>query len=75
MNTAFWAEGPDCLRKGMKTRRRELDRLIRELQQTGSDGARREIDERIRALLEEYDPSEEDLTRSVFLGGRDIPGG
>lgn len=69
MDTSFWAEGPDRLRKGMKSKRRELDRLIRELQQTSSEDARREIDARIRALLEGEDPSDEDVARSLFLRG------
>lgn len=70
MSSSFWSQGADRLRKGLKAKRDEIDRLTRELRQARTEADRRALEERLRTLIEEEDPSGRDVDHSLFLHER-----
>lgn len=70
MSTSFWNEGADRLRKARQAKRKEIDRLTRELRQAGTEAERRVLEDRLHTLIEDEDPSERDVDHSLFLDER-----
>lgn len=70
MSSSFWNAGADRVRKALRAKRKEIDRLTRELEQAGTEAERRALEERLRTLIENGDPSERDVDHSLFLHKR-----
>lgn len=66
-SNSFWTEGPKRLREALAARRAELENLAGQLS-TAKDAEERErLERRIKELLEEYAPSEQEIEQSLFL--------
>lgn len=70
MSSSFWSQGADRLRQGLRAKRDEIDRLTHELRQARTEAERRALEERLRTLIEDEDPSGRDVDHSVFLNER-----
>jgi hypothetical protein len=65
--SSFWTEGPERLREALEARRAEVDRLVARLRTATDPDERERVHEAMRALLESYAPSEDEISQSLFL--------
>jgi hypothetical protein len=67
MTHSFWTEGPERLRKGLADRRAELEQLAAQLRAAKDAEERERLEQKIKLMLEEYSPSEQEIDQSLFL--------
>lgn len=67
MTHSFWTEGPERLRKGLIDRRAELERLAAQLRAAKDAEERERLEQKIKLILEEYAPNEQEIEQSLFL--------
>lgn len=67
MTVSFWSEGPERVRRAAEERRKELDRLAGELRKASEPKEQERLLSAIREILEQYQPSEDELSKSLFF--------
>jgi hypothetical protein len=65
-SNSFWTEGPERLRGAIAARRAELEQLAARLRGAEGTEERERLERQIKELLEEYDPSEQEIEQSFF---------
>lgn len=67
MENRFWTEGTERLQRALGERRAEVDELIATIQGTKDHTEKRRLEQKLRDLLAEYDPTEEEIEHSLFF--------
>ncbi len=67
MNNSFWSDGPTRLRTALKDRRAEIDALYAGIEQAEDASEKLRLIDRLRDLLKEHHPSQDEIDRSLFF--------
>ncbi len=63
----FWSEGPMQLRLALKERKAEIDQLLSASRDSLDPRDKAAAKKRLRELLDEYSPTEDEIDRSLFF--------
>ena len=63
----FWAEGPARLREGLAERRSQIDTLAKRLRGAFSASERKAVEDELREVISEYEPTEEEMKQCIHL--------